>query len=361
MAVSSEQIKQAYQIAFGSDPSPSEIKDIQRNPQFWGNNLDTVVDKLTSSQRFASQPVNERTVEKLFMTYLGSKPTPAEKKAILKNKGFWGTTAGALKSRIQETSRYQADPGVKITKTIRAEDLNRDLLDMGMTQDVINGMSPDRKTFYGAIGKQMIDNIEKSIPAPTTWTAKTLKDLYNQAKNNPKIDEYYSRLEDRQINQITTAVATMQEDFEYIQQQQAEGFTQQVEQLADQTQQAGMLYSGVRKRNEQMLEERQLGVIRSTRSDAQRRIDELKRGAEEALGTKAVEDLKLAIRGQQDFGQFVDPEIAKRMRGDITANKSVAPIKRSESAIGQQQQAEVMQEYERLKAERDLLTNPINA
>lgn len=360
MAVSAEQIKQAYKIVFGGEPAANEIKDIQGNPQFWGKSLDTLVDRLTSTQRFASQPVNETTIENLFMTYLGSKPTPNEMQEILKNKQFWGATAGVLKTRLTETARYQASPGVKLTQSIKGEDLNRDLQKIGLSQDIINGMSDEQKTFYGGIGLQLIDNIEKSIPAPTTFTAGTLKELYEQAKNNQKINDYYSRLESRQIEQITTAVATMQEDFDYLQQQQAEGFTKQVEGLAKQTQQAGMLSSGLRKRNEQMLEEKQLGVIKSSRADVQRQLTQLQRGTEEALGTKALEDLQLAIQARNNFGEFVNPRVAQMMGGTIRGTASSTPIQASESALGQQKQAEIQAEYERLKSERDLLTNPMN-
>jgi len=360
MALSADQITQAYKIVFGGTPAKSEIREIQATPQYWGKSLDSVVDKLMQSGRFANMPANDNTIKTIYRVYFGGNPTASELKEIKNTPGWWGSTAGAVRDRIQQTNRYIQDPGIKITKQIRNEDLNKDLKKMGLSQDVINGMSTDQKTLYGAVGKQMMDNIEKSIPAPTTWTAKTLKDLYKQAKDNPKIDEYYSRLEDRQINQITTSLATLQEDFEFLQTQQAEDFTGQVERLADETQQAGMLYSGIRKENQARLAEKQLGVIKSSRIDAQLRLDGLARSAEEALGTKAIEDLKLALRSKTQFGQFVDPKVAQRMGGDIGASASLGKISASESGLGQQRQAEVQAEYERLKSERDILTNSMN-
>lgn len=360
MALQREDINQAYLQIFGAKPSETEIRDIMANPGYWGTNLNSVATRLTESPRFVNQPVNKETITRTWKAFFGSDPTPSEIQEVLKTPQYWGTNLGTLKEKVQATTRFTQDPVIKVASNVTNETLNPLLRQIGLSDDVIARLDPDTKMFYGTIGKQMMDNIEKSIPAPTTFTADTFKSLYEQARNNPKINQYYSDIQSRKVEDILNNIAVAQEDFDFTNRQMANTFTKQVEDLAAQTEQAGMLYSGVRQANEAKLAEQQQGVIRSSQFQAKQRLQDIGRQAEEILGTKAVNDLRLGLQQTNNLGTNINPNVAQ----NIQTNPNLGfvgygtAISSEQSALGQQKQAEIQNEYERLKAERTLLTNP---
>jgi hypothetical protein len=214
--------------------------------------------------------------------------------------------------------------------------------------------------FYGTIGKQMMDNIEKSIPAPTTFNADTFKQLYEQAKNNPKINQFYEGIQSRKVEDILNNIAIAQQDYDFTNRQMATQFTEQVKNLAAQTEQAGMLYSGIRERNQAKLAEQQGQIIESTQAQAKRQLQDIGRQAEELLGSKAIQDLKLGLTQPTNLGVGIAPEVQQTMQQGPNLGYQAygTAITSEQSALGQQKQAEIQAEYERLKAERTLLTNP---
>jgi uncharacterized protein YneF (UPF0154 family) len=360
MALQREDINQAYQAIFGSNPSESEIRDIMANPSYWGNNLNSVAERLTQSQRFVNQPVNEDTISRTWQTFFGSKPTPQEIQEILKTPQYWGRNVGTLKDKVQATTRYTQDPTIKVAGNVTNETLNPLLRQIGLSDDVINRLDPDTKMFYGTIGKQMLDNVEKSIPAPTTFNADTFKQLYEQARNNPKINQYYSDIQSRKVEDILNNVAIAQQDYDYTNRTLASNFSQQVQDLAAKTEQAGMAYSGIREQNKAKLAEQQAGILTSTQSQAKQRLQDIGRQAEELLGSKAVADLRIGLNQPTDLGTGVNADVAST----IQANPNIGytgygtAINSEQSSLGQAKQAEIGAEYERLKAERNLLINP---
>ena len=360
MALQREDINQAYLAVFGDKPAESEIRDIMANPQYWGNNLNSVAQRLTESQRFVSQPVNADTITRAWKVFFGGPPEKSEIEGVLSAPQYWGRNLGTLKEKVQASSRYVQNPGIKVAGTVTNETLNPLLRQIGLSDDVINRLDPDTKMFYGTIGKQMMDNIEKSIPAPTTFNADTFKNLYEQARNNPKINQYYSDIQTRKVEDILNNVAIAQQDYTYTQRNLASNFSQQVQDLANKTEQAGMVYSGIREQNKAKLAEQQSGILTSAQSQAKQQLQNIGRQAEELLGSKAVADLKLGLTQPTDLGTGVNPDIAKT----IQANPNLGytgyntAITSEQSSLGQAKQAEISAEYERLKAERNLLTTP---
>jgi len=355
-----EDINQAYIKLFGSKPSESEIRDIMANPGYWGTSLNSVAQRLTESARFANQPVNEDTITRTWQTFFGSTPTQSEINEVLKTPQYWGRNVATLKEKVLSSSRYVQNPGIKVTETVTNETLNPLLKQIGLSDDVINRLDPDTKMFYGTIGKQMLDNVEKSIPAPTTFNADTFKQLYEQAQNNPKIKQYYEGIQSRKVEDILNNIAIAQEDYNFANRQMATKFTEQVKDLASQTEQAGMLYSGIRDRNQAKLAEQQSEVIRSTQFQAKRQLQDIGRQAEELLGSKALQNLQLGLTQPTNLGVGIAPEVQQSMQQapNLGYQGYGTAITTEQSALGQQKQAEIQSEYERLKAERTLLTNP---
>ena len=355
-----EDINQAYLAIFGAKPAESEIRDIMANPGYWGNNLNSVAQRLTESARFVNQPVNEDTITRAWKVFFGGPPEKSEINEILKTPQYWGRNVGVMKDRVLSSSRYVQNPGIKVAETVTNDTLNPLLRQIGLSDDVINRLDPDTKMFYGTIGKQMMDNVEKSIPAPTTFNADTFQQLYNQAQNNPKIKQFYENIQSRKVEDIINNIAIAQEDYNYVNRQMATKFTDQVKDLASQTEQAGMLYSGIRDRNQAKLAEQQGEVIRSTQSQAKRQLQDIGRQAEELLGSKAVQDLKLGLTQPGNLGVGIAPEVQQNMQQGPNLGYQTygTAITSEQSALGQQKQAEIQSEYERLKAERTLLTNP---
>lgn len=355
-----EDINQAYLAIFGAKPAESEIRDIMANPGYWGNSLNSVAQRLTESARFVNQPVNEDTITRAWQVFFGASPEKSEINEILKTPQYWGRNVATLKEKVLSSSRYVQNPGIKVAETVTNETLNPLLRQIGLSDDVINRLDPDTKMFYGTIGKQMMDNVEKSIPAPTTFNADTFKQLYDQAQNNPKIKQFYENIQSRKVEDIINNIAIAQEDYNYVNRQMATKFTEQVKDLASQTEQAGMLYSGIRDRNQAKLAEQQGEVIRSTQFQAKRQLQDIGRQAEELLGSKALQNLQLGLTQPTNLGVGIAPEIQQSMQQapNLGYQGYGTAITTEQSALGQQKQAEIQSEYERLKAERTLLTNP---
>ena len=382
MALRREDITQAYMTVFGGPPAESEIRDIMAKPSYWGNNIGSVAQRLTESNRFLSQPVNKDTITRAWTTFFGGPPTESEVKEVLAKPAYWGRNVAVLTQKIKASGRYAQDPRIKITATPppaqttvsssapsvsasvqpqRNDDsLNSMLRQIGLSDDIINRMDPESKMFYGTIGSQLISNIEKLIPAPTTFNADTFKQLYEQAKNNPKINQFYEGIQSRKVEDILNNIAISQQDYEFTNRQMATQFTKQVEVLAAQTEQAGMLYSGIRQENEAKLAQQQADIIQSTQAQAKRQLQDIGRQAEELLGSKAVNDLKLGLRQPINLGVGINPQIAQQLQqpANLGYTGYSTAITSEQSALGQQKQAEINAEYERLKAERNLLTNP---
>lgn len=355
-----EDINQAYLAIFGAKPAESEIRDIMANPGYWGNSLNSVSQRLTESARFVNQPVNEDTITRAWQVFFGGPPAQSEINEILKTPQYWGRNVATLKEKVLSSSRYVQNPGIKVAETVTNETLNPLLRQIGLSDDVINRLDPDTKMFYGTIGKQMMDNVEKSIPAPTTFNADTFKQLYDQAQNNPKIKQFYENIQSRKVEDILNNIAIAQEDYSFANRQMATKFTEQVKDLASQTEQAGMLYSGIRDRNQAKLAEQQGEVIRSTQFQAKRQLQDIGRQAEELLGSKALQNLQLGLTQPTNLGVGIAPEIQQSMQQapNLGYQGYGTAITTEQSALGQQKQAEIQSEYERLKAERTLLTNP---
>jgi len=355
-----EDINQAYLAIFGAKPAESEIRDIMANPGYWGNSLNSVSQRLTESARFVNQPVNEDTITRAWQVFFGASPAQSEINEILKTPQYWGRNVATLKEKVLSSSRYVQNPGIKVAETVTNETLNPLLRQIGLSDDVINRLDPDTKMFYGTIGKQMMDNVEKSIPAPTTFNADTFKQLYDQAQNNPKIKQFYENIQSRKVEDILNNIAIAQEDYSFANRQMATKFTEQVKDLASQTEQAGMLYSGIRDRNQAKLAEQQGEVIKSTQFQAKRQLQDIGRQAEELLGSKALQNLQLGLTQPTNLGVGIAPEIQQSMQQapNLGYQGYGTAITTEQSALGQQKQAEIQSEYERLKAERTLLTNP---
>jgi phenylalanyl-tRNA synthetase alpha subunit len=75
---------------------------------------------------------------------------------------------------------------------------------------------------------------------------------------------------------------------------------------------------------------------------------------------KAVNDLKLGLRQPTNLGVGINTQVAQQLQqpGNLGYTGYNTAITSEQSALGQQKQAEITAEYERLKAERTLLTNP---
>ena len=381
MALRREDITQAYMTVFGGPPAESEIREILAKPSYWGNNIGSVAQRLTESNRFLSQPVNKDTITRAWTTFFGGPPAESEINEVLAKPGYWGRNVAVLTQKIKASGRYAQDPRIKVTaapptaqqnqsfnqsvstavQPQRNDDsLNSMLRQIGLSDDIINRMDPESKMFYGTIGNQLISNVEKLIPAPTTFNADTFKQLYEQAKNNPKINQMYEGIQSRKVEDILNNIAISQEDYDFTNRQMATQFTKQVEDLAAQTEQAGMLYSGIRQENQAKLAQQQVDIIESTQSQAKRQLQDIGRQAEELLGSKAVNDLKLGLRQPTNLGVGINPQIAQQLQqpGNLGYTGYGTAITSEQSALGQQKQAEISAEYERLKAERNLLTNP---
>lgn len=385
MALQREDITRAYQTVFGGDPAETEIREILSKPNYWGTSIQSVANRLTESGRFLNQPVNKDTVTRAWQVFFGGPPAESEINEVLAKPGYWGRNVSTLKTKIMASNRYKQDPRIKVTpappstptpqqnanqvsapaqpslqQKINDDLINSSLRRLGLSDDVINRMDPESKMFYGTIGEQMLGNIEKLIPAPTTFDADTFKQLYEQAKNNPKINQFYEGIQSRKVEDILNNIAIAQQDYEFTNRQIATQFTEQVKNLTSQTEQAGMLYSGIRERNQAKLAEQQGQVIESTQAQAKRQLQDIGRQAEELLGSKAIQDLKLSIALPTNLGTGVAPEISSKLQQ--TPNLGYVgygtPITSEQSALGQQKQADIQAEYERLKAERTLLTNP---
>lgn len=359
MAASREQIIQAYS-AFGWKPTSKEIAEIRKESSFWGSTVDSIAGRLINSSRFASQPKNRTNVASAFKALLGYEPTSAQLNEVMKNRDFWGTNMAGVANGIRNTPAYRDNPGIKVEQRAQDEALISNIKQgLGLTDKEISQMSRDQMQFMGQIGAQMIDNIEKSIPAPTTFNAKTFQDLYQQARENPKINQYFEAVRGRSVEDILNSVAQMQEDFEYVQTQQAQQFTRQVEGLDAEIEQAGLLYSGIREKAEDQLREQQMGVIRSTQSEARRNLQSLGRQAESQLGTQAVQSLNLQLTQPSNFGQYTNQQVQNMMSTqNVQFQGYQQGVTKSDSQIGRQQQAQVQDEYNRLQQERLLLTNP---
>jgi RNA binding exosome subunit len=384
MALRREDITQAYMTVFGGPPAESEIREIMAKPSYWGNNIGSVAQRLTESNRFLSQPVNKDTITRAWTTFFGGPPAESEINEVLAKPGYWGRNVAVLTQKIKASGRYAQDPRIKVTpapppapppaptstaqqssapavQPQRNDDsLNAMLRQIGLSDDIINRMDPESKMFYGTIGNQLMSNIEKLIPAPTTFNADTFKQLYEQAKNNPKINQFYEGIQSRKVEDILNNIAISQEDYDFTNRQMATQFTKQVEDLAAQTEQAGMLYSGIRQRNEAKLAQQQGDIIQSTQSQAKRQLQDIGRQAEELLGSKAVNDLKLGLRQPTNLGVGINTQVAQQLQqpGNLGYTGYGTAITSEQSALGQAKQAEISAEYERLKAERTLLTNP---
>lgn len=382
MALRREDITQAYMTVFGGPPAETEIREILATPNYWGNSIGSVAQRLTESNRFLSQPVNRDTITRAWTTFFGGPPAESEIKEVLAKPGYWGRNVAVLSQKIKASGRWAQDPRIKVTSPPPAsnpaqsnaqnnvsasvqpqrndDNLNSMLRQIGLSDDIINRMDPESKLFYGTIGNQMMSNIEKLIPAPTTFNADTFKQLYEQAKNNPAIQNYYEGIQSRKVEDIINNIAIAQQDYDFVNRQMASQFTEQVKDLTSQTEQAGMLYSGIRQRNEAKLAEQQAGVIESSQAQAKRQLQDIGRQAEELLGSKAINDLKLGLQQPTNLGVGVNPEVAQKMQTapSLGYQGYGTAITSEQSALGQQKQAEIQSEYERLKAERNLLTNP---
>jgi len=389
--MTTNQIKNAYLNVFGDEPAPSEIIEIKENEDFYGNNSQDLAEQLIKSPRFLNQPKTDDNIERTFQVFFGSKPTEKELEEIKGNNDYWGENLGNVAEGLRRTPRWNSDNPLNIRPIVddqggkaiespsntspkqeieeenmrtpktkeHTKKIEEDLKSLGLTDNEISVLDDNTKEFIGTISEE-INNVENTEPLPTTFTPDVLEQMYEKAINDPKIQKYYQRMENRYVEQVLTSVAEAQEDLSFSTRRKMRDFKRQKEDLSAKAEKQGILYSGVRDEAKEDLQEEQSDVITSKVRQARSQLQEVGKQAEQTLGTKKVKDLDLALSVPEIQG--IDSKEVSNMvnRGEITFDEYSEAIRPEESDIGRQKFEETKQEYQRLINQTDILANPDN-
>lgn len=381
-----QEIRKAYQNVFGSEPQKSELNEIMQTSDYWGDNARDVAEKLMETPRFQEQPKDEGTIKRTFSLFLGREPKPSEIEEIKNDNEYWGSSAQSLVDSMKRTQGYHRDPSLKIkdievpqgtqrgtnmpdvssSPQTREQKLQRDLKSIGLDDEDIRDLNTEEKEFLGTVGSKMLKNVEEGNPAPTTFTADTFQELYDQAMEDEDIKRYYDGVRTRVKDDFLSSVAQAQEDLDFQTRQNAREFQSEEDRLISELEESGQLYSNTRKEAEKRLRNRRRDVIGSTRSQARRQMTELTRDLQNRIGTDRTEDVMKRLKINRDTLDNVEG-LSSQIRNDILnrdTNISGEPfrdeVSEEESELGQQQFQDQAQQYTQSLNELNTLANPDN-
>jgi hypothetical protein len=180
---------------------------------------------------------------------------------------------------------------------------------LGVSDDVIDELPEEAKDYLAGVGAQQVENIRNQEPTPNVWTAETLEQISKEARNNPRINEYYRNQVARENERFTDTVAKVQKDYKYMQEKMQRTFEDQQENLQREEANLGRAFSGIREEAQKELENKQTGLKKSRRRKFKKELEKLKTKQEEKVGTENVpqDDTFNSIEGTMD-GMSIDIE-----------------------------------------------------
>lgn len=401
-------IKKAYKNIFNDTPKDTEINEIKRSQDYWGTNSREVAEKLIESPRFQNMEKTEDDTARIFSVFLGREPQDEELNEIMNNSDFWGDNLGGFAHGLTRTKSYSDNPTLSLVDMPDEEDidvgnkniptgdkrneesqrpvgetsqrdrqrkqreearknknkkLNQDLKGIGLDDDDINNLNEDEKEFLGTVGSKMLKNVEEGNPAPTTFTPETFENLYEEAMNDENIKEHYQGVTGRIKEQFVNQIAEAQEDFEFQARRQAREFGVEREELQRELEESGQLYSQTREQEEKEMRSRRRDVIRSTRSEAKRRLDQAQKRLQEKIGTDKASNVASQVGVSQKMLEGID-NVSEGFARDLTKEGNIEAegfsnaISGEESEVGQEKFQAQVKEYQNRLRDLDTLANP---
>jgi hypothetical protein len=391
-------IKKAYKNIFDSAPKQTEIDEIKRSQEYWGTNSREVAEKLIESTRFQNMEKTREHTARIFSVFLGREPQEDELNEIMNNQDFWGDNLGSFAHGLTRTKSYSDNPTLSLVdipdevdanvggntsggrrpvgqsserdiqakrreeaRASKNKKLEQDLKGIGLDDEDINNLSQDEKEFLGVVGSKMLKNVEEGTPAPTTFTPETFDNLYEEAMNDEHIKEHYQGVTARVKEQFVDQVAQIQEDFEFQARRQARKFGEETEQLQRELEESGQLYSKTREEEEQEMNTRKQDVIRSTRSNAKRRLDKAQKQLQEKIGTEKANNVASQVSVNKKMLEGINSqEFAQDLteQGNIEAEGYANTITGEQSQVGQDKFDNQIKEYQNRLRDLDTLANP---
>lgn len=156
---------------------------------------------------------------------------------------------------------------------------------LGLSDDIIKGLTPDQKKMFDSIGTIIQKKYEQNNPVPPTLTTADLDKIMQDAQNDPGIADFYKE-QLRQGSQLfLQSMADTTGDFSATRLQQERDMARQQQAFKEQEAAAGRAYSGFRQQAQQQLNADQSGVIQSTRRSLQRNLQSQAGAFEQTFGT----------------------------------------------------------------------------
>jgi len=107
MAAKKSQIVNAWQMSFGRKPTPSEIKEVQNKPDFYGNSASAVFDKLKTFPEYQKKEISDREINEAYQQAFGQNASDDEIQEIKDKTDYYGKTAASVLNRLKESPRYK--------------------------------------------------------------------------------------------------------------------------------------------------------------------------------------------------------------------------------------------------------------
>ena len=189
-----------------------------------------------------------------------------------------GDTRKKIDSQINQIKKQQADK--KRQKEAFAT--------LGLTQDVIDNLTKEEKSMLTSLGVKKLESIDKQMPIIDPLSPKVLKEIREQAKNDPSIKKY----ERDTIARLTEATSERLESMQFETDQFADQFERRAEEmrevLAQNAESLGQTFSPMRQQEVQELENQEQGIIASFAQSQQQSLQNIGRNLEDSIGSENV-------------------------------------------------------------------------
>jgi hypothetical protein len=174
------------------------------------------------------------------------------------------------------------------------ENLSSLLQTMGISQSIYASLSPKQQSALTLLGAGYTSQVKNNAPIPDTLSKKEMNKLWDLAKNDPTINQFYANDLKQAEETINMSMATDTANFNLSTKEQQEKFIQDKLNLDASAAKYGQVYSGIRGQAKQQLNESNLDTISSTTNQMKEELDSLGSQFETKYGTPALQGTALA-------------------------------------------------------------------
>ena len=199
--------------------------------------------------------------------------------------------AGDYKGSGMSKSQYEASQKGSSTSSKSSgggTDISAMLKSAGISQADYDALSPNQQSAFTLAHAAVQKRVSKNQPVPDVLSKKEMNKLWDEAKNDPTITNYYADQLKQATDIINTNTATDTQQFQQMTQQQQQKYIQDKLALDDAASKAGQAYSGFRGQAKNELDTANQDTIQSTTAQLQSELDQLGQQFEQKYGTGAL-------------------------------------------------------------------------